>query len=100
MEFSWVIVSFILGLCINLLDAAVMSFLDLFSFDTDTFYAVFPFAAKSRTSSLACALAVLILGMMWQVFKGFGTPFGIEAENPLGLVMKVGLDLVCCGQCK
>jgi hypothetical protein len=85
------VVSFILGLCINLLDAAAMALLDAISYDLNTFTAIFPFAQNAAYIFQACGLAFLMLGFVWNIFKGFGTPFGVEAENPIALVAKFGL---------
>lgn len=85
------IVSFILGLCINLMDAAAMALLDAISYDMTTFTNIFPFAQNAAYIFKACGLAFLMLGFIWHIFKGFGAPFGVEAENPIALVAKVGL---------
>lgn len=85
------IVSFILGFAINLIDAAVAAMLHAIGYDMSTFLAVFPFAQNAMDTFVACGLAFLMLGLLWQVFKGLGAPFGAEYENPLHLVGKVAL---------
>jgi len=85
------IVSFLLGLAINLLDAAIEGMLSAIGYDISTFLTLFPFAQNAAATFTACGLAFLTLGLIWQAFKGLGAPFGIEYENPLHVVAKVGL---------
>lgn len=85
------IISFFLGLAVNLLDAAVEAMLNSIGYDISTFLAMFPFAQNAADTFTACALAFLALGLMWQAFKGLGAPFGIEYENPLHIFAKVAL---------
>lgn len=82
------IVSFFLGFAVNLIDAAVEAMLGAVGYDISTFLTVFPFAQNAMETFTAMGLAFLMIGLVWQAFKGLGAPFGIEYENPLHIVVK------------
>lgn len=85
------IISFLLGLCINLIDAAVSSMLDAIGYDMTTFLTVFPFAENAKDVFVALGLAFLAAGLVWNTAKGIAAPFGVEYENPLHVIGKTAL---------
>lgn len=85
------IVSFFLGFLINLIDAAVQAMLGAIGYNMETFLTIFPFAQNAMDTFVACGLAFLIIGLMWQGLKGLAAPFGAEYENPLHVVAKVAV---------
>lgn len=83
------IVSFIFGLCINVLDAAVVEFASLFGFSFSTFEKYFPAAESFRHAFVAMACALLFLLYLFSIFKNFGRVFGVEAESPINITVIV-----------
>ena len=86
------IFSFILGLAINLLEAATTSMLDLLSFDLATFFSVFPVAEASIAIFRGAAFGFLLLGGTWHLIKWMTS--GIiksEVDNPAVMLIKIAV---------
>ena len=74
----------------------VMYFLDLVSSSVlgalgcsmDTFLRYFPAAETMYTVFVALAIGLILLNLVWQIFKNFGLGIGLEAEDPVKLVIR------------
>lgn len=83
------IISYLVGLAINVLDGAISGMLASIGFKMTTFVAVFPFANYLNEIFTAMGMLILFAGMIWYGTKGLAAPFGVEIENPLHIVGKV-----------
>lgn len=74
----------------------VMYFLDLISSSVlgalgcsmDTFLRYFPAAETMYTVFVALAIGLILLNLVWQLYKNYGLGIGIEAEDPVKLVIR------------
>ncbi len=74
----------------------VMYFLDLISSSVlgalgcsmDTFLRYFPAAQTMYTVFVALAAGLILLNLVWQLFKNFGLGIGLEAEDPVRLTIR------------
>ena len=87
------VVSYLFGLALNLLDAAVNGFLGALGFDLDTFEQYFPAAASYHEVIVGFAIGLLMILFLFQLFKNFGIVLDIEAEEPLKMLGKTTLFL-------
>ena len=85
------IISFIIGLAVNLLDTVVSLFLDGLGFSLATFEEHFPAAVNFREVFVGLAIGICVLLLIFQIFKSLGVPFGFEAEEPVKLLFKFAL---------
>ena len=62
-----------------------------------TFYSLLPDDAVAKSFSVMQGLGIglVIIIISWQLFKTFGLPIGIEAENPVQIAWKSALSLFC-----
>ena len=60
----------------------------------DTFLRYFPAAETLYGVFLAIGIGLMLLNMVWQIFKNFGMGIGIEAEDPIKLVLKTFLFML------
>ena len=74
----------------------VMYFLDLISSSVlgalgcsmDTFLRYFPAAETMYTVFVALAIGLILLNLVWQLYKNYCLGIGIEAEDPVKLVIR------------
>ncbi|MCL2588366.1 MAG: hypothetical protein FWD84_03050 [Oscillospiraceae bacterium] len=85
------ILSYILGLALNLLDVAVDGFLAALGFDLDTFEAYFPAASAFHDVIIGFAVGLLFIMLIFQIFRNFGIVLDMEVEDPLKMVGKTFL---------
>ncbi len=85
------IVSYIFGLMLNLLDAAIDGFLGALGFDLDTFETFFPAAQDYYEVIVGFGIGLLFIMLIFQVFRNFGVMLDIEAEDPLKILGKTAL---------
>ena len=79
----------------------VMKFLDLINSSVlgalgcnmSTFKRYFPAAVTMYKVFVALGIGLILLNLVWQLFKNFGTPLGSEAEDPLKLSLRSFLFL-------
>ena len=82
------VVSYLFGLCLNLLDAAIDGFLGALGFDLDTFESYFPAAKEYYEVIIGFAIGILFIMLVFQIFRNFGVMLDMEAEDPLKIVGK------------
>ena len=85
------IVSYIFGLALNLLDAAINGFLGALGFDLDTFEQYFPAASQFHDVIIGFAAGLLFIMLVFQIFRNFGVMLDMEAEDPLKMLGKTAL---------
>ena len=85
------IVSYLFGLALNLLDAAINGFLGALGFDLNTFEQYFPAAADFHDVIIGFAVGLLFIMLVFQIFRNFGVVLDMEAEDPLKMLGKVAL---------
>ena len=74
----------------------VMKFLDLINSSVlgalgcnmSTFKRYFPAAETMYKVFVALGIGLILLNLVWQLFKNFGAPLGSEAEDPLKLTLR------------
>ena len=74
----------------------VMRFLDLINSsvlgalgcDMATFTRYFPAAETLYSVFVALGIGLILLNWVWQLFKNFGLPFSVEAEDPIKVSMR------------
>ena len=82
------IVSWIAEQVMNILDMISSSVLGALGCNMNTFIRYFPAAESMYKIFVALAIGLILLNLVWQLFKTFGLPLGIEAENPVKLVFR------------
>lgn len=94
--FSWLIES-IVGLAVEVMEFIAHLFMDALGNDLSTFFSLLPADAIRTSFSVMQGLGVglVIIIISWQLFKTFGLPIGIEAENPIQIVWKSILSIFC-----
>ncbi len=85
------VVSYLFGLALNLLDAAINGFLGALGFDLDTFEHYFPAAADYHEVIVGFAVSLLFIMLVFQLFRNFGVVLAMEAEDPLKILGKTAL---------
>lgn len=81
------IVGWVSSIASQLLDAVSGLFLEALGTDMTAMEEYFPFVTKAYGVMQVTAYAVLILIVLWQLFRAFGGPI-TEAENPWHLVVR------------
>ena len=81
------IVGWVAGVTAKLMDAVSGLFLEALGTDMTAMEEYFPFVIKAYGVMQVMAYAILILIVIWQVFRAFGGPI-TEAENPWHLVVR------------
>lgn len=87
------VVSYLFGLALNLLDAAINGFLGALGFDLDTFEHYFPAAADYQEVIVGFGVGLLLIMLVFQLFRNFGVMLDIEVEDPLKILGKTALFL-------
>ena len=84
------IVSFVLGLIVNLANSFASLMINTLGFDLSYFFNTFLFAQVSQSIFVAIGIAFLGLGFVWQFLRMYGVVLvGSEGENPIHLIFKV-----------
>lgn len=78
----------------NLLDMLSVSILGALGCNMDTFLRYFPAAEMLYSVFIALAVGLMLLNLVWQTFRNFGLGLGLEAEDPVKLVMRTGVFMV------
>ena len=82
------IVGWIAEQVMNILDMISSSVLGALGCDMATFLRYFPAAETMYHIFVALAMGLILLNWVWQLFKIFGLPMGIESENPVRLSLR------------
>lgn len=85
------IVSFFTGLAVNAIDYVARVLYEPFGYELATFERFFPAAAPFRDMFVYLGYGIMMLIFVFQLLKNFGTPIGIQAEDPIKLTFKIGL---------
>jgi len=81
---------------VNWISTQIMHMLDFFSVfvlgalgcDMSSFNRYFPAADTMYKIFVGLAIGIILLNWVWQLFKNFGHPAGIEAEDPVKLSIR------------
>lgn len=84
------IVGWVASIISQMLDAVSGLFLEALGTDMTAMEEYFPFVAKAYDVMQVTAYAILILIVIWQLFRAFGGPI-TEAENPWQLAVRGAL---------
>lgn len=82
------IVSWIAEQVMNILDMISNSVLGALGSNMDTFVRYFPAVETMYHIFVALAIGLILLNLVWQLFKNFGLAIGSEAEDPVKLVLR------------
>lgn len=82
------IVSWIAEQVMNILDMISSSVLGALGCNMDTFIRYFPAAETMYHIFVALAIGLILLNLVWQLFKNFGLAMGTEAEDPVKLLTR------------
>ena len=82
------IVSWLAQQVMNILDMISNSVLGALGCNMDTFIRYFPAAETMYHIFVALAIGLILLNLIWQLFKNFGLAMGTEAEDPIKLVIR------------
>ena len=85
------IVSYLFGLALNLLDAAIDGFLGALGFDLNTFETYFPAVKDYYDVIIGFGVGLLFIMLIFQIFRNFGVMLDMEAEDPLKMLGKTAL---------
>lgn len=76
------------------LDLISTSVLGALGCNMDTFLRYFPAAETMYQIFVALAIGLILLNWVWQLFKNYGLPVGVEAEDPLKLSLRSALFIL------
>lgn len=93
------IVEWIATQVMNVLDLITTSVLGTLGCNMDTFLRYFPAAQTMYEIFVALAIGLVLLNLVWQLFKNFGLVAGVEAEDPVKLVIRSMLFIVLIYYC-
>ena len=82
------IVEWIAEQVMYVLDLISTSVLGALGCNMDTFLRYFPAAETMYQIFVALAIGLILLNWVWQLFKNYGLPVGVEAEDPLKLSLR------------
>ena len=82
------IVSWIAEQIMNILDMISSSVLGALGCNMDTFLRYFPAAETMYHIFVALAIGLILLNLVWQLFKNFALAMGSEAEDPIKLIIR------------
>lgn len=82
------IVAWIAEQIMNILDMISTSVLGALGCNMDTFVKYFPAVESMYNIFVALAIGLILLNLIWQLFKNFGLAMGVEAEDPAKLVLR------------
>ncbi len=71
-----------------ILDLVTTSVLGALGCDMEVFLRYFPAAETMYSVFMALGIGIILLNLVWQLFKNFGLGLGLEAEDPLKLIMR------------
>ena len=72
----------------NLLDLASTSVLGALDCNMDTFKRYFPAASAMYEIFIWTAIGLVLLNLVWQLYRCYGAGFDIDTENPTNLVVR------------
>lgn len=87
------IVEWIATQVMNMLDMINTSVLGALGCDMETFLMYFPAAETFYSIIVALAIGLLLLNLVFQLFRNFGVSSGGEAENPVSLTIRTCIFL-------
>jgi len=93
------IVEWISAQVMNVLDLITTSVLGTLGCNMDTFLRYFPAAETMYEIFVAVAIGLVLLNLIWQLFKNFGLVAGIEAEDPIKLTIRSALFIFLIYYC-
>ncbi|MBP3609269.1 MAG: hypothetical protein J6J42_02915 [Lachnospiraceae bacterium] len=93
------IVEWIAAQVMNILDLITTSVLGTLGCNMETFLRYFPAAQTMYDIFVATAIGLVLLNMIWQLFKNFGLIAGVEAEDPIKLVIRSVIFIVLIYYC-
>lgn len=82
------IVKWIAEQVMNLLDLVNSSILGALGCNMEVFLRYFPAAETFYNIFVALAIGLVMLNLVWQLFKNFGLIAGVEAEEPIKLTIR------------
>ena len=94
------IVEWIATQVMNVLDLITTSVLGTLGCNMDTFLRYFPAAQTMYEIFVALAIGLVLLNLVWQLFKNFGLVAGVEAEDPVKLVIRSVIFIVLIYYCE
>ena len=94
------IVEWIADQVMNVLDLITTSVLGTLGCNMDTFLRYFPAAKTMYDIFVATAIGLVLLNLIWQLFKNFGLIAGVEAEEPIKLVIRSVIFIVLIYYCE
>ena len=94
------IVEWIAAQVMNVLDLITTSVLGTLGCNMDTFLRYFPAAQTMYELFVATAIGLVLLNLIWQLFKNFGLIAGVEAEDPIKLVIRSVIFIVLIYYCE
>mgnify|MGYP000258401720 CR=1 FL=1 len=83
----------------NLLDLASTSVLGAFGCNMDTFKRYFPAASAMYEIFIWTAIGLVLLNLVWQLYRCYGAGFDIDTENPINLVVRSMIFLLLIWYC-
>ena len=72
----------------SILDMITTSVLGALGCNMDTFIRYFPAAEVMYNIFVAVAIGLILLNLVWQLFRNFGLGTGLEAEDPVKLCLR------------
>lgn len=94
--FSWLIDS-IVGFAVDVMELLAQLFINSLGNDLTAFFSLLPNNVVELSFNImqGLGIGIVIIVISWQLFKTFGLPIGIEAENPVQIAWKSLLSIVC-----
>ena len=83
----------------NLLDLASTSVLGALGCNIDTFKRYFPAASSMYEIFIWTAIGLVLLNLVWQLYRCYGAGFDIDTENPINLVVRSVIFLLLIWYC-
>ena len=83
----------------NLLDLASTSVLGALDCNMDTFKRYFPAASAMYEIFIWTAIGLVLLNLVWQLYRCYGAGFDIDTENPTNLVVRSVIFLLLIWYC-
>ena len=83
----------------NLLDLASTSVLGALGCNMDTFKRYFPAASSMYEIFIWTAIGLVLLNLVWQLYRCYGAGFDIDTENPINLVVRSVIFLLLIWYC-
>ena len=93
------IIGWVSGIISSLMDSVSGLFLEALGTDMTAMEEYFPFVTKAYGVMQVMAYAILILIVIWQIFRAFGGPIN-ESENPWHLVIRGSIFGILIGYAK